>query len=52
MNLHPTAFPKIQSACPELEEEQMATLAKFATSRQFKAGDTLLAAGEQDATCV
>ena len=48
LNLHPTAFPKIEAACPKLDEEQMATLAKFAASRQFKAGETLLAAGEQE----
>ena len=48
LNLHPTAFPKIEAACPELDEEQVATLAQFATSRQFKAGETLLAAGEQE----
>ena len=43
LNLHPTAFPKIEAACPKLDEEQIATLAKFAASRQFKAGETLLA---------
>jgi thioredoxin reductase (NADPH) len=48
MNLHPTAFPKIEAACPELDEEQIATLAKFAASKQFKAGETLLNAGEQE----
>ena len=48
LNLHPTAFPKIEAACPKLDEEQIATLAKFAASRQFKAGETLLAAGEQE----
>src|SRR6185369_2848085 len=48
LNLHSTAFPKIEAACPELDEEQVATLAQFATSRQFKAGETLLAAGEQE----
>ena len=48
LNLHPTAFPKIEAACPKLDEEQMATLAKFAASGQFKAGETLLAAGEQE----
>ena len=48
LNLHPTAFPKIEAACPELDEEQIATLAQFAASRQFKAGETLLAAGEQE----
>ena len=48
LNLHPTAFPKIEAACPELDEGQIATLAKFATSRQFKAGETLIAAGEQE----
>ena len=48
LNLHPTAFPKIEAACPKLDEGQIATLAKFAASRQFKAGETLLAAGEQE----
>jgi thioredoxin reductase (NADPH) len=48
INLHPTAFPKIEAACPELNEEQMATLAHFAITRQFKAGETLIAAGEQE----
>jgi thioredoxin reductase (NADPH) len=48
LNLHPTAFPKIEAACPELDEGQIATLAKFAASRQFKAGETLIAAGEQE----
>lgn len=48
LNLHPTAFPKIEAACPKLDEEQIATLAKIAASRQFKAGETLLAAGEQE----
>jgi hypothetical protein len=48
LNLHPTAFPKIEAACPELDGEQIATLAQFATSRQFKAGETLLSAGEQE----
>jgi thioredoxin reductase (NADPH) len=47
-NLHPTAFPKIEAACPELDEEQLATLAKFAVSKHFKAGETLLKAGEQE----
>jgi thioredoxin reductase (NADPH) len=48
LNLHPTAFQKIEAACPELDQEQIATLAQFATSRQFKAGEMLLAAGEQE----
>ncbi len=48
LNLHSTAFPKIEAACPRLDEEQIATLAKFAASRTFKAGETLLAAGEQE----
>ena len=48
LNIHPTAFPKIEAACPKLDEEQIATLAKFAASRQFKAGETMLAAGEQE----
>ncbi len=48
LNLHSTAFPKIEAACPKLDEEQIATLAKFAASRTFKAGETLLAAGEQE----
>ncbi|HZS18552.1 MAG TPA: FAD-dependent oxidoreductase [Candidatus Udaeobacter sp.] len=48
LNLHPTAFPKIEAACPRLDEEQIATLARIAASRHFKAGETLLAAGEQE----
>jgi thioredoxin reductase (NADPH) len=48
LNIHPTAFPKIEAACPKLDKEQMATLAKFAAFKQFKAGETLLAAGEQE----
>ncbi len=48
LNLHPTAFSKIEAACPQLDEGQIATLAKFAASKQFKAGETLLAAGEQE----
>jgi thioredoxin reductase (NADPH) len=46
--LHPTAFPKIEVACPQLDEEQIEILARFATAREFKAGETLTATGEQE----
>jgi thioredoxin reductase (NADPH) len=43
---HPTAFPKIEAACPKLEHEQIAALEKLGEPRRFKAGETLLAVGE------
>jgi CRP-like cAMP-binding protein len=46
--IHPTAFPKIEAACPELDEEQIEILARFAMAKEFKAGETLTAAGEQE----
>ena len=45
---HPTAFPKIEAACPKLEHEQIAALEKLAQPRKFKAGETLLAVGENE----
>ncbi len=45
---HPTAFPKIEAACPKLEQEQIAALEKLGEPRKFKAGERLLAVGENE----
>ncbi|MDB6111971.1 MAG: thioredoxin reductase [Pedosphaera sp.] len=48
MSVPPTEVPDIEAACPKLDDEQIATLARFATCRDFLAGGTLLAAGEPE----
>jgi thioredoxin reductase (NADPH) len=42
----PIAFSKVEAACPCLDDAQIEALAKVAMSREFQAGEMLLAAGE------